>query len=282
MLLVRADHAHHAAAADDLALVANPLDRRSDLHNRPHSLDPHTFRRSARASRSRGVSSSRTRSPTSSRTKFRPVRSATCAVICARPSSSTRYSAARQRARRTDRLRPHRWLALAASLVDSVATAPAAAGRRSPSESSGPSAVTATVCSKCADRLPSASPRSSRPPAPSPPACRRSPSARSPAPCPRPAAARGPARRSSAICGSSCSDAPMPCPTNSRTTENPCASTCCCTAWPMSETRPPGFTCVDRRERAPPRVTRSSVAASSRHRARPAPSPRCRRRTRRA
>ena len=33
VLLVRADHPHHAAATDDLALVANPLDRRSDLHS---------------------------------------------------------------------------------------------------------------------------------------------------------------------------------------------------------------------------------------------------------
>ena len=29
----------------------------------------------------------------------------------------------------------------------------------------------------------------------------------------------------------------MPCPTNSRTTEKPCASTCCWIAWPMSEIR---------------------------------------------
>ncbi len=33
MLLVRADHAHDAAAADDLALVANPFDRCSYLHS---------------------------------------------------------------------------------------------------------------------------------------------------------------------------------------------------------------------------------------------------------
>jgi len=32
VLLIRADHPHHAAAPDDLALVANPLDRRSDFH----------------------------------------------------------------------------------------------------------------------------------------------------------------------------------------------------------------------------------------------------------
>ena len=31
----------------------------------------------------------------------------------------------------------------------------------------------------------------------------------------------------------------MPWPTNSRTTENPCASTCSWIAWPMSEIRPP-------------------------------------------
>ena len=54
----------------------------------------------------------------------------------------------------------------------------------------------------------------------------------------------------------------MPWPTNSRTTENPYASTCCCTAWPMSETRCPG------RARSialysDSSVTRSSVAASS-------------------
>src|ERR1700741_4330141 len=32
VLLIRADHPHHAAAADDLALVTHPFDRRSDLH----------------------------------------------------------------------------------------------------------------------------------------------------------------------------------------------------------------------------------------------------------
>ena len=38
----------------------------------------------------------------------------------------------------------------------------------------------------------------------------------------------------------------MPWPTNSRTTENPNASTCRCTAWPMSETRAPGPHALDR------------------------------------
>ena len=63
--------------------------------------------------------------------------------------------------------------------------------------------------------------------APSPPACPRSPSARSPAPSPRPAAARVRARRSWQSAAPRAAAAPMPWPTNSRTTENPCASTCC-------------------------------------------------------
>jgi hypothetical protein len=32
MFLIRADHPHHAAAADDLALVTNPFDRRPNFH----------------------------------------------------------------------------------------------------------------------------------------------------------------------------------------------------------------------------------------------------------
>jgi len=32
MFLIRADHPHHTAAADDLALVADSLDWRSYLH----------------------------------------------------------------------------------------------------------------------------------------------------------------------------------------------------------------------------------------------------------
>ena len=50
----------------------------------------------------------------------------------------------------------------------------------------------------------------------------------------------------------------MPWPTNSRTTEYPCASTCAWTAWPMSDTRPPTRTC------AMPRASASWVTTSSR------------------
>ena len=59
----------------------------------------------------------------------------------------------------------------------------------------------------------------------------------------------------------------MPWPTNSRTTENPCASTCAWTAWPMSETR----AAEPHLRRSPCSsascVTRSSSLASSRDRA---------------
>src|SRR6184192_1214732 len=40
--------------------------------------------------------------------------------------------------------------------------------------------------------------------------------------------------------GSSWSARPMPCPTNARTTDRPCASTCDWTAWDTSESRRPG------------------------------------------
>jgi len=33
VFLIRADHPHHAAAPDDLALVANPFHRRSHFHD---------------------------------------------------------------------------------------------------------------------------------------------------------------------------------------------------------------------------------------------------------
>jgi len=82
MFLIRADHPHHAAAADDLALVANPFDRCSDLHNFSTILPRVT---------SLGLSSSRTRSPTSTRMKFFPGPRGACAVICRGPSISTRY-----------------------------------------------------------------------------------------------------------------------------------------------------------------------------------------------
>ena len=46
VFLVRANHAHDAAAPDDLALVANPLDRSSYFHNDPARLRPSRYSRS--------------------------------------------------------------------------------------------------------------------------------------------------------------------------------------------------------------------------------------------
>src|SRR3990170_759863 len=104
---------------------------------------------------------------------------------------------------------------------------------------SGPDSVTATVCSKCAARLPS-----------SVTAVQRSASTRTPQ-CPivtiGSIASTIPGRRSGpfpgspkfGIWGSSCSSRPMPCPTNARTTPNPAASTCRCTASEMSPSRFP-------------------------------------------
>jgi hypothetical protein len=38
MFLIRTDHPHDSAAADDLALVANPFDRRAYLHDQSLQL----------------------------------------------------------------------------------------------------------------------------------------------------------------------------------------------------------------------------------------------------
>src|SRR3954471_1998561 len=84
VFLVAADHPHHTAAPDDLALVANPLDRCPDLHNFS-TIRPRV--------RSVGESSTRTRSPTSTRIKFLSIRSAMCAVTRPPASSLTRYNA---------------------------------------------------------------------------------------------------------------------------------------------------------------------------------------------
>src|SRR5438045_3045050 len=84
MLLIRTDHAHDAAAANDLAFVANPLDRCSYFHSFS-TIRPRVT--------SRELNSNLTRSPTSTRMKFFPGPLGACAVICLGPSISTRYCA---------------------------------------------------------------------------------------------------------------------------------------------------------------------------------------------
>src|SRR5277367_3581008 len=79
VLLIRTDHPHDAAAADDLAFVANLLDRCPDFHQlflesyifTSSSLPLHIFPMMRPRVTSTRDSSIRTRSPTSTRTKFR-------------------------------------------------------------------------------------------------------------------------------------------------------------------------------------------------------------------
>jgi 2-succinyl-5-enolpyruvyl-6-hydroxy-3-cyclohexene-1-carboxylate synthase len=103
-----------ASTADDLALVANLLHRRSDLHIavpdyvdrrirrarraisalRPYGFRGHrrypTFSTILPRRLSTRDSSTRTRSPTSTRMKLRSIRSATCATMCEPSSRRTR------------------------------------------------------------------------------------------------------------------------------------------------------------------------------------------------
>src|SRR5437660_12607697 len=85
VLLIRTDDPHHAAAADDLALVADSLHRCSNFHHdlTPSRRIPGNVPRAQRIlstirprPRSSGDSSTRTRSPTSKRMKLRSSRSA--------------------------------------------------------------------------------------------------------------------------------------------------------------------------------------------------------------
>src|SRR6516165_3080566 len=105
---------------------------------------------------------------------------------------------------------------------------------------SGPLSVIATVCSKCAARLPSwvtAVQPSSRIRTSQVPMVTMGSMART-----IPGLSTGPRPGSPkfGICGSSCSARPIPCPTNARTTANPFVSTCACTACDTSDSRRPG------------------------------------------
>src|SRR5579884_33628 len=125
---------------------------------------------------------------------------------------------------------------------------PASAGLAGPSDNlyavstTAPSFVMATVCSKCALRLPScvtavqpsASTCTSGLPEFTIGSMQSTMPSRSFMPCPR--------RPKFGTCGSSCSEVPIPCPTNSRTTLKPSDSTTSCTAAPMSPNVAPGLT----------------------------------------
>ena len=97
VLRVRADDAHHPTAADHLALVTNPFDRRSDLHDvlclpgyaLRLCLPDYAFRTIRPRVPSLSVNSTITRSPTSSLTKFRSMLPVGCAVTRRSPSTCT-------------------------------------------------------------------------------------------------------------------------------------------------------------------------------------------------
>src|SRR5262245_20290495 len=104
---------------------------------------------------------------------------------------------------------------------------------------SGPSGPTATVCSKWADQLPSLVTTvqpSARVVTAKPPAFTIGSIAST---CPATSFEPLPAGPWFGTDGSSCIARPMPCPTRSRTTEKPCRSTCDCTACEISPTRFP-------------------------------------------
>src|SRR5881628_2468338 len=105
---------------------------------------------------------------------------------------------------------------------------------------SGPFSVTATVCSKCAARLPScvtAVQPSSRILTSQLPIVTIGSIAST---IPARSCGPRPGSQKLGIWGSSCSARPMPWPTNARTIENPCASTCDWTACDTSDSRRSG------------------------------------------
>src|SRR5690606_26537178 len=121
---------------------------------------------------------------------------------------------------------------------------------------------TATVCSKWADKLPSAVTAvqlSSKMRTSSPPALTIGSMA---SVIPSFSFGPRPGRPKLGICGASCMLRPMPWPTKLFTTEKPAASTCDCTAWPMSDSRLPATAC-SMAFISDSSVTRKSFCASS-------------------
>src|SRR5262245_32953539 len=145
VLLIRTNHPHDAAAPHDLAFVANPFHRCSNLHSFS------TIRPLVTSL----LISIRTRSPTRIRTKLRSIRSAMCAVTLPPSSSFTRYSALGSASVTTPVIAAPRPVLRAQSEPGDRPPSPPPYARSAP-----------TGCRR-------ASPPSSRPPAPSPPACPR-------------------------------------------------------------------------------------------------------------
>ena len=229
VLRVRADHAHDAAAPHDLALLADPLDRCSDLQSilslsrsvprvrsRGAQLQPHAIANQQAGSKFLTRPARRMRHDLSATVDLHR---GTCAYGSDVPRSRSRHFS--DASLRDVTLRPRR----ARGLATATGCGRPAAARCAPvgtpaRQDQRPVLVTATVCSKCAERRRPSSPPSSRP--------RdlhrrrahvhhRLDRQHHALGQPRPAAGLAVV----GTCGSSCSAAPMPWPTNSRTTENP-------------------------------------------------------------
>src|SRR5262245_903553 len=238
VLRVVAHDPHHALALHDLALVANLFHRRPDLHrflSRP-SLVPVDDPAPGQVVRGQLDENAIPREDPDEVLPHLPRDVGEHAVLVLELDAEHRV---RQRL-------DHRGFHLN-RLFLRHSTPQAATAIGSP-RTRGPCSMTATDSSKCAERLPSrvraVQPSSADRTTSGPPAftigsmASTIPGAsRTPCPgCPK-----------FGICGSSWRLEPIPCPTNSRTTENPAASTCVCTAKPMSDTRFPGRACATAR-----------------------------------
>src|SRR3954467_14235077 len=142
VLLVRANHAHDAAAPDDFALVADSLHRRSHFHVAPARLNPslQLFDNPPPAD--------------IGRRELQPhlVADQDPHEVALDPIRDVRHH-------QRPRVEPHLVECARQGLHDHAAYLRAASrgatGTSLAVRIHGPSAVTATVCSKCADRLPS-------------------------------------------------------------------------------------------------------------------------------
>src|SRR6185503_6599093 len=261
VLGVLANHPYHPAAADDLALGADPLDRCAHLHD-PVPFAPDKSAQPVDDPAGGEVVGGQLDEHLVAGQDAdevlahlaRDVGEHLVLVLELHPEHGVREVLDHGRLD-LDRLFLLRQARVPICHTDQTAMPSGCAGKPS---TRGPRSVTATEYSKWADSepsavravQPSASMRTSWPPALTIGSIARTIPGRSRIPLP--------GSPKLGTWGSSCREVPMPWPTNSRTTEKPFFSTCRCTALPMSCRRFFGRTCSTERSSA------SSVTASSR------------------
>src|SRR5712692_2394615 len=262
---VLADDARHAPPLDDLAVLAPHLHRRPHLHRLDVLSLPCSSAGFARAIPLGGGIGRGAKPPSE---LFEPVRDAPAGQVVGRELHL--HAVARQD---PDEVHPHLAAHVREHFVAVLQLHPEHRVRQrlhhSPLDldriffghfrvsTSGSPSVTATVCSKCAARLPSlvtAVQPSSRIRTSQLPIVTIGSIAST---IPGPSCGPRPGSPKFGICGSSCSARPMPCPTKARTTDRPWASTWACTACETSESRRPGQHSLIARSRLS-RVTSSS------------------------